>query len=244
MSENATRKPMTHHAAFDSHADDYEAQLMNGLKVSGEPKEFFACGRLEFLRRWWDREGRPEPLRIIDYGCGVGDVTALLAKVFPDALVEGFDPSPRCVERAIARYASDRVRFDLLREFEACGSRPADLVHLNGVVHHVPPASRHDLFRAVAATVAPGGVVALFENNPLNPGTHVVMARIEFDRDAVKVPPWEARRRLRVARIDPVATGYLFYFPRSLRAFRPLERWLSHLPLGAQYGVIAIRSPA
>ena len=33
---------MTQRAAFDSHADDYEAQLINGLKVSGEPKEFFA----------------------------------------------------------------------------------------------------------------------------------------------------------------------------------------------------------
>ncbi len=169
-------------------------------------------------------------------------MTALLAKVFPAAQVEGFDPSPRCVERAIARYASDRVRFELLRGFEARGPRPADLVHLNGVVHHVPPAGRPDLFRAVAASVSPGGVVALFENNPFNPGTHIVMAKIEFDRDAVKVPPWEARKQLRVARLDPVTTGYLFYFPRSLRAFRPLERWLSRLPFGAQYGVIAVRS--
>ena len=68
MSKDAAPKPMTHRAAFDSHADDYEAQLMNGLKVSGEPKKFFAQGRIDFLRRWWDRRGRPEPLRIIDYG--------------------------------------------------------------------------------------------------------------------------------------------------------------------------------
>ena len=241
MSKDAAPKPMTQCTAFDSHADDYEAQLLNGLKVSEESKKFFAQGRIDFLRRWWDRRGRPEPLRIIDYGCGIGDVTALLAKVFPAAQVEGFDPSPRCVERASARYASDRVRFELLRGFEARGPKPADLVHLNGVVHHVLPADRPHLFRAVAASVAPGGVVALFENNPLNPGTHIVMAHIAFDRGAVKVPPWEARRRLRVAHLNPLATGYLFYFPRSLRAFRPLERWLSRLPFGAQYGVIAIR---
>jgi hypothetical protein len=148
------------------------------------------------------------------------------------------------VERAFARYASDRVRFDVLQGFEACGSRRADLVHLNGVVHHVPREDRPDLFRAVAASVVSGGVVALFENNPLNPGTHLVMARIEFDREAVKVSPWEARRWLRVAHLEPVETGYLFYFPRSLSALRPIERWLSRLPLGAQYGVIAIRSPA
>ena len=111
-------------------------------------------------------------------------MTALLAKAFPAAQVEGFDPSPRCVERAFARYASDRVRFELLRGFGSW-TRPADLVYLNGVVHHVPPAGRPDLFRAVTANVAPGGVVALFENNPIYPGTHRVMARIKFDRDAV-----------------------------------------------------------
>ena len=243
MSEDATSKQTSHGAAFDSHADDYEAQLSRGLNLSGEPKEFFANGRIEFLCRWWQRTGRREPLRIIDYGCGVGDVTALLAKAFPTAQVEGFDPSPRCVERALARYASDRVRFELLRGFDS-GTRPADLVHLNGVVHHVPPADRPDLFRSVTANVEPGGVVALFENNPLNPGTHIVMARIKFDRDAVKVPSWEARRQLRVAGLNPVTTGYLFYFPRSLRALRPLERGLSRLPFGAQYGVIALRSPA
>jgi hypothetical protein len=90
--------------------------------------------------------------------------------------------------------------------------------------------------------VAPGGVVALFENNPLNPGVHLVMARIEFDRDAVKVPSWEASRRLRVAGLQPVKTGYLFYFPRRFRALRPLEQRLERLPLGAQYGIIAINS--
>src|SRR5262245_55327191 len=181
---------MTHRAAFDSHADDYEAQLMCGLNVSGEPKEFFAQGRIGFLRRWWQRK-RPSRAALY-HRVRVRhrrDVTALLAKVFPAAQVEAFDPSPRCVERASARYASDRVRFELLRAFEARVPKPADLVHLNGVVHHVLPAGRPDLFRAVAASVAPGGVVALFENNPLNPGTHIVMARIAFDRDAVKVPP-------------------------------------------------------
>src|SRR5262245_10879580 len=120
MSEEVTpTETMGQRAAFDSHADDYEAQLMNGLKVSGESKEFFARGRLDFLRRWWVKTGRAEPHHIIDYGCGIGDVTALLAKIFPKALVKGFDPSPRCVERASSLYASDRVRFDVLREFEA-----------------------------------------------------------------------------------------------------------------------------
>ena len=83
-------------------------------------------------------------------------------------------------------------------------------------------------------------MVALFENNPLNPGTRLVMARIPFDRDAIAVPFWEAQRRLVEAGLRVVETGHLFFFPRFLRALRPLEPLLLRLPLGAQYGVIAI----
>jgi hypothetical protein len=31
---------------FDSHAQDYDSELMEGLRLSGESKEFYARGRL------------------------------------------------------------------------------------------------------------------------------------------------------------------------------------------------------
>ncbi len=81
--------------------------------------------------------------------------------------------------------------------------------------------------------------MALFENNPWNPGTRLVMSRIPFDRDAVLVRPGEARRLLEAAGLEPRFTGFYFYFPRWLGALRPIERRLVRLPLGAQYGVFA-----
>jgi trans-aconitate methyltransferase len=223
--------------AFDGHAEDYEEKLMRGLSLSGEGPAYFASGRVELLRRWWIRSGRPEPRRILDYGCGVGLTAALLARQFPQASLLGLDPSRRSVERAGQEWAGPRVRFQVTTA--AATSEPADLVYLNGVVHHVAPEERPALFADLGARLAPGGVVALFENNPLNPGTRWVMARIPFDRDAVPLYAGEARERLRQAGLAPVATVYLFYFPRFLRALRPLERLLVRLPLGGQYGVLA-----
>lgn len=223
--------------AFDSHASDYETQCAQGLSVSGESKDFFARGRVAFLRRAWDERGRPEPERVIDFGCGVGDVSPLLAEAFPRAHVLGLDPSARCVERARGQFASERVSFATLAD--AAPGMSAQIVHLNGVIHHVPPADRGPVFAALAALVAPGGTVALFENNPWNPGTRLVMSRIPFDKDAVTVTAPEARRLLREAGLQPSATRYLFYFPRLLRALRFVEPYLTRLPLGAQYGVLA-----
>ena len=224
---------------FDSHASDYETQCTQGLSVSGESKDFFARGRVAFLRAFWDLAGRSEPERVIDFGCGVGDVTHVLAEAFPRARVLGLDPSPRCVERAQREFGSPRVTFATLADAPA--DTRAQVVHLNGVIHHVPPADRGPVFESLASLLSPGGTLALFENNPVNPGTRLVMSRIPFDRDASTITAWGVRRHLRSVGLRPVATRYLFYFPRPLRALRPLERFLTRVPLGAQYGVFATK---
>jgi hypothetical protein len=91
--------------------------------------------------------------------------------------------------------------------------------------------------------LAPAGWLALFENNPWNPGARMVMRRIPFDRAAVPLSPPETRRLLETAGLRVHGTRSLFYFPRPLAALRPLERYLARVPLGAQYWVLASRGP-
>jgi SAM-dependent methyltransferase len=226
---------------FDSHADAYETDCMRGLAVSGESKEFFARGRLTHLARVLAERGRPRPSRIVDFGCGVGDVSALLAETFPGASVLGVDPSARCVDRARQERSSSGVSFATLGEVPC---EPADLVHLNGVLHHVAVSERPAFMQALRAWVGRGGVLALFENNPFNPGTRLVMSRISFDRDAVPISAPRTRALLRNAGFRVLETRYLFYFPRPLKALRPAERLLTRIPLGAQYAVLAVPEPA
>ena len=223
---------------FDAHASDYEAQLVQGIGASGESKEFFARGRVSALRTWWNRSGRPEPRRIFDYGSGIGDTGQVLANYFPEAQVLGLEPSAACVAVAEERYSHPRVGFHVLKD-DGGKVGKAGLVYTNCVVHHVRPTERPRLFTDFAKCLNENGILALFENNPLNPATRYVMSRIPFDRDAVPIPSWETRRRVRAAGLRLIHTGFYFYFPRPLRALRVLERLLVHLPLGAQYGVFA-----
>ena len=46
---------------------------------------------------------------------------------------------------------------------------------------------------------------------------------------------------LRGGRFAVERTDFLFIFPRVLKFFRPLERRVSRLPLGAQYQVLALK---
>jgi trans-aconitate 2-methyltransferase len=101
--------------------------------------------------------------RILDLGCGPGNITFLLAERCPDASVLGVDGSAAMLAIAEARrleasQRSDSVRF--LEELLPCpslaGERFSALVS-NSLLHHL-----HDpalLWHSIAALAAPGAVV-------------------------------------------------------------------------------------
>ncbi len=118
-----------------------------------------------------------------------------------------------------------------------------DMAFCNGVFHHIPLAERADAVASVFQALRPGGLFAFWENNPWNPGTRYVMSRIPFDRNAITLPPPEARRLLRSGGFHVLRSDFLFYFPRALAALRIMEPVLRKLPLGAQYLVLC-RKPS
>jgi SAM-dependent methyltransferase len=224
--------------SFDEYADDYDAALQRGIAVSGEGKDFFAEGRVRWLARCLEGLGF-RASAVMDYGCGTGSATPYFFELLGAQSLLGLDLSRRSVELARANHGSGRTTFQQCQEFRPCGD--IDLVFCNGVFHHIPPVDRPGVVRQIFDALRPGGLFALWENNPFNPGTRLVMSRIPFDRDAVLVWPWQARRLLREAGLRIVRTDYLFVFPRFLKALRPAEPFLCGLPLGAQYQVLGIK---
>jgi trans-aconitate methyltransferase len=226
-------------ACFDRFHADYDEALARGLSVSGEDRLYFARGRIAFLGRCLREMGVPPPSSVLDFGCGTGAATPFF---FEDLGVErllGVDVSERSLEIARARHGSPRARFVALRDFSPAGDQP--VVFSNGVFHHVPPAERAGLVELLRASLRPGGLFALWENNPWNPGTRYVMSRIPFDRDAMTISAPAARRMVGQGGLQAVRTDYCFIFPRALKALRFLEPLLGKAPLGAQYQVLSRR---
>ncbi|MBL8778093.1 MAG: class I SAM-dependent methyltransferase [Acidimicrobiales bacterium] len=216
-------------------ADEYDAMLAEGLSLSGEDKGWFIEGRLRWLSGRLPTEARPR--RILDFACGVGDTAAALARTFPGAEVVGFDLAEAAVERARERHGAPGITFVSGTDLPA---GTFDLCYVNGAFHHIPSAEQPRVLAGLRAVLAPGGWLALFENNPWNPGARLVMRRIPFDRDAVMLSIPRARRLVHeagFAEVRPTTTG--FWFPRALAPLRPTERALSRLPGGAQYLVLA-----
>jgi len=219
-------------AEFDSFAAEYDAALDRGLSLSGETKDFFAHGRVQWLKQ--SLGGLPV-MRVLDYGCGVGSTSPLLKEVLGASSVIGVDVSKE--EIALAKVRPEHgLEFSTLDDFSPAGD--VDVAYCNGVFHHIPLDQRSDAMLSIRDSLRPGGLLSFWENNPWNPGTRLVMSRIPFDRDAILVSAREARRLARAAGLEVLATHFLFVFPKLLGALRPLEASLSALPLGAQYQVL------
>jgi SAM-dependent methyltransferase len=152
--------------------------------------------------------------------------------------VVGIDTSGRSLEVARKTLGS-KARFYSLGEYDAQGN--ANLVFCNGVFHHIPPSDRANAVKYLHSCLKPGGLLALWENNPWNPGTRYVMSRIPFDRDAIVLSPPESRRLVKAAGFEVLRTDYLFIFPHFLRWLRTLEPHLSLLPIGGQYEILCRR---
>lgn len=228
------------HATFDEYAGDYEQALNKGVSLSGEAPDYFSEKRVEYTALWLWALDRLVPARIADFGCGVGNSTPHFRRFFPQAELLGLDVSTASIERArkIHGHAS---KFLLLDEARGAGER--DLVYCNGVFHHIAPRDRADWAERVREMIAPGGHFAVWENNPWNPGTRMVMRRIPFDRDAIPLAANETRAMLVQSGFEIVGTRFRFYFPNLLSALRPLERLGERVPLGAQYCVLARKRP-
>ena len=209
---------------FDQIADKYSDLHAANISASGEGVEYFARYKLECLKR----HGVSSASRVLDFGCGIGNLTRLLATHFE--AVCGYDPSQKSIEFARTRGGGARYHHEL----DELRSESFDAVVLAGVLHHVPPLERVPLLTEARHKLRPGARVFVFEHNPLNPLTRRAVETCPFDDDAILLSAREVKSGLQDAGFVEVAQSFIVFFPKSLSWFRPIEPALGFCPLGAQ----------
>lgn len=221
---------------FDHHAESYDDDLNHALAATGSDAEHFARNRIAWLARCLRPLGY-QPKLGIDYGCGTGSSTPLLLSILGLSEVVGVDVSPRIIARAREEHGASNVRFAAVAEPLAPGA--ADLAYCNGVFHHIDKPERPAATEYLYRSLRPGGLFAVWENNPWNPAVHYVMSRCTFDEEAQMLSVNEMKTLLRNSGFTIVRSDFLFIFPEFLKVFRLVEPWVSKLPFGGQYQVLA-----
>lgn len=223
-------------AEFDRYANRYEELVERSISFSGKDQAFFLQARARHLVDLVGRRlGDPATIRALDVGCGGGLGHPHLGEL---GRLEGIDLSKEMIQAARGRnpevmyHVGDGTRlpfeggtFDLT--FTAC------------VLHHVPPAERGAFSAELARVTRLGGLVVLFEHNPLNPLTRLAVSRCEFDEGAILLGGREARRRLAEAGLRIEESRYILFFPWQGSLFAKAEKALARVSVGAQYYVAA-----
>ena len=222
-------------AEFDQYAADYQGLVDASIRISGESADYFARQRILYLRSQLNRLGH-KTNRVLDYGCGVGLAVPLLRDELGAGHVCGTDVSEQSISVASKKEIASAA-FETVQAFRPGGDY--DVCYSSGVFHHIMPPDRPGAMAIIRDALRPGGLMALWEQNPFNPGTRWAMYNCVFDADAQTLRPAVGRRLMRENGFEVVATRYLFIFPRSLKAFRFLEPKVAPIPIGAQYMVLA-----
>jgi len=228
-------------AEFDGVADEYDAQHRANIAITGEEPAFFSGYKVAALpgiaRAYGVAVGR-----ILDFGSGIGNSVPFFRQHFPGARLTCADTSARSLEMSRARFPDGGERYALVEDDTVpAPDASADLAFSACVFHHIPHGEHLRWLGELRRAVRPGGILSIFEHNPLNPLTVRAVNTCPFDANAHLIRAREMARRMRDAGWRDTSIRYHLFFPRALAALRPLEGRLAWCPLGAQYSVTARR---
>jgi trans-aconitate 2-methyltransferase len=143
------------------------------------------------------RIGHDSPRRVVDIGCGPGNLTRLLALRWPEAMVEGIDSSPEMIEQA-AKVATERLSFAIGDASVWQVPDDCDVIVSNATLQWVP--GHQELIHGWATALPPGGWLAIQVPGNFDAPSHALM------REQAESPRWRAQLDGVLRHHDAVAT--------------------------------------
>jgi trans-aconitate 2-methyltransferase len=155
-----------------------------------------------------------EARSVIDIGCGPGNSTEVLAMLFPDAQVSGFDSSPDMIEAAQRRLPQVRFAVDRIEAWLAASSPVGteatfEVILANAVLQWVPDHAA--LLPALVDKLSVGGALAVQMPDNLDEPAHRLM------REIGAAGPWASKLAAASKARAPLAGADWYY-----KLLRPL----------------------
>ncbi|WP_018294661.1 class I SAM-dependent methyltransferase [Mariprofundus ferrooxydans] len=221
---------------FNEVKDSYQEKVEQSVGFSGKGLDFFTSVKADYLRMIIDKDmpGVERP-KILDVGCGHGYIHPYLGQFGYE--ITGVEFAVDVLE--VARKENPGIEYigynGSKLPFE---DHSFDVTLAICVMHHVPPEQWLAFLAEMRRVLRPGGVVVIFEHNPLNPLTRYVVANNEIDDDAVLLSAKTLRTLLHESGFARVKSRNILFTPFANPVFRVIDVKLGWLPFGAQYYAI------
>jgi trans-aconitate 2-methyltransferase len=174
--------------------------------------------------KWSDHRLRPAvdllqrvpltgPTRVVDLGCGAGNVTALLRARWPAARITGVDASREMLERA--RVSDPGVEWREADVATWMPPTPVDVLFSNATLHWLE--DHGALFPRLVGAVAPGGVLAVQMPRNFGEPSHTTI------HELAREPRWRGRLE-RLIRVEPTKPPE-YYWDLLAARVKTLDLW-------------------
>jgi SAM-dependent methyltransferase len=172
-----------------------------------------ALGMAAAHRRLVDQSDLRPGQRVLEIGCGTGNLALLVKRLRPDVDVVGLDPDPKALARARRKAARGALAVQLDRGFAEELPYPDasfDRVLSSFMFHHLGAADRRQALREVGRTLRPGGSLHLLDFGGAKDPSDGLVARLAHsskrlqDNFGDRIPTLMREAGL----ADPVETGH------------------------------------
>jgi ubiquinone/menaquinone biosynthesis C-methylase UbiE len=230
---------------FDKYARDYSGGNEDRIRrMFGKDIDQFIYVKAKwlwsYLRNNLNKAILNENCKLLDYGCGTGEMLKWLKLLGFSGQLYGCDVSQAMLVEAENRWNdSPKPLFSCIGETKTdFADNYFSFIVATCVFHHIDPDKRDTVLREVKRILKPGGIFAVFEHNPFNPVTRLIVKRAVIDKNAVLLYPKETRNRFDKALFTDSILEYIMFFPPNIKIFHKLEKYLTWFPLGAEYVVV------
>ena len=230
---------------FDAFARQYDEKLDERVAPYGfSSSSYFDEQKVRHMAGFLNRLGAAvQPLAFLNFGCGIGKSEPYIRRYLSGSVIYSVDVSGESI--AVAREKNkdlSNVFFSVFDGVNVPFEADFDVIMAANVFHHIPRGDHAGVLRSLRGRLKKGGHIFIFEHNPLNPLTRLVVRSCAFDEDAVLLGPCYARRILRESGFELCKLQFIVFFPEALSLLLPLEALLHAVPFGAQYCVVASNS--
>jgi trans-aconitate 2-methyltransferase len=159
--------------------------MRKGAAMSWDPSQYlkFAGHRLRPAIDLLNRIPMAAPERIVDLGCGTGNVTRLLEQRWPSAQLTGIDSSADMLARSNDESPSIAWQAADIGSWQA--AQPVDLLYSNAALHWL--GDHQSLFHRLFAQVRAGGFMAVQMPRNFAAPSHATINEMAED------PRWHAK---------------------------------------------------
>jgi len=215
-------------------------------------KYFVRIKSQHLLKKAKELYGDISKIVCVDVGCGTGETIEYFQDSFKYTI--GCDYVFGMLHHALAKSMRNTCFINSLSEQLPFKENSVDIVALYGVLHHIDSQGKlTQTLNEINRVLKPKSIVAIYEFNPLNPGSRIIVNTCEIDKavtlDGYKksIFPttffhWELKTIIKQSNFEILTQEYLLIFPKILSFLRPVEKLLSKIPIGAMSATFGRKS--